>query len=76
MQPSGIIEQRANRAHGIGLVRPTMPVLVPFLGKFVLDVMPAALASLIGGYLLTHYQLGFTTASRPVAVRSRRRPPR
>jgi hypothetical protein len=67
MQPSGIIEQRAIVPRN-WLVRPTMPVLVRFLGKFVLDVMPAALASLIGGYLLTHYQLGFTTASRPVAV--------
>jgi hypothetical protein len=66
MQSSGIIEQ-------VGIVprywitRPAMPILLRFLGKFVLDVMPAALASLVGGYLLTHYQIGFWTP-RPAAV--------
>jgi hypothetical protein len=36
-----------------------------FFSKFVLDIMPAALASLVGGFLLTHY--GFGRASEPAA---------
>jgi hypothetical protein len=33
-------------------------LLARFLGKFVLDVLPAALASVVGGFLITQYQLG------------------
>src|ERR1700733_3898217 len=40
------------------------PFLARFLGKFVLDIMPAALASVIGGFLFTQYQFGHT-AARP-----------
>jgi hypothetical protein len=35
-----------------------VPLLARFLGKFVLDIMPAALASVIGGFLFTQYQFG------------------
>jgi hypothetical protein len=34
------------------------PFLARFAGKFVLDILPAALASVIGGFLFTQYQLG------------------
>ena len=34
------------------------PLLARFVGKFVLDILPAALASVIGGFLFTQYQLG------------------
>ena len=34
------------------------PLLARFVGKFILDIMPAALASVIGGLLFTQYQLG------------------
>jgi hypothetical protein len=34
------------------------PLLARFAGKFVLDILPAALASVIGGFLFTQYQLG------------------
>jgi hypothetical protein len=37
-----------------------VPFLARFLGKFVLDIMPAALASVIGGFLFTQYQFGHT----------------
>jgi hypothetical protein len=56
---------------GRGLVRqswaarPAAPLLARFLGKFVLDIMPAALASVIGGFLFTQYQFGHTPAQRP-----------
>lgn len=36
----------------------TPPVVARFLGKVVLDVLPAALASVIGGFLFTQYQFG------------------
>lgn len=34
------------------------PLLRRFFSKLVLDVLPAALASLVGGFLFTHYGLG------------------
>jgi hypothetical protein len=40
------------------------PLLVGFLGKFVLEVLPAALASVIGGLLLAQYQLGHPSTAR------------
>ena len=41
------------------------PLLARFFGKFVLDILPAALASVIGGFLFTQYQLGRATAPAP-----------
>jgi hypothetical protein len=35
-----------------------VPAQVRFLGKFVLEVLPAALASVIGAFLFAHYQFG------------------
>jgi hypothetical protein len=43
------------------------PLVVRFLGKFVLEVLPAALASVIGGVLLAHYQLAHLSTPGPVA---------
>ncbi len=39
-------------------MRYNVPVLVRLLTKLVHDVLPAALASVIGGLLFTHFQLG------------------
>lgn len=36
--------------------RGEVPALVRFLGKLVLEVLPAALASIIGAFLFAHYQ--------------------
>jgi hypothetical protein len=44
---------------------PEFPLLAPFVGKFVLDILPAALASVIGGFLFTQYQLGRAAAPAP-----------
>ena len=41
------------------------PLLTRFFGKFVLDIMPAALASVIGGFLFTQYHFGHG-APKPV----------
>jgi hypothetical protein len=48
MQQSHIARQEA----------PLLPLLARFGGKFMLDIMPAALASVIGGFLFTQYQSG------------------
>lgn len=42
-----------------------VPMLTRFVGKFVLDIMPAALASVIGGFLFTQYHFGHS-APKPV----------
>jgi hypothetical protein len=35
-----------------------MPLLLRFVAKFTVDILPAALASVIGGFLFTQYHLG------------------
>jgi len=42
-----------------------VPLLVRFLSKLVLDVLPAALASVIGGFLFSQYQFNHASASQP-----------
>ena len=44
---------------------PERPLLARFVGKFVLDILPAALASVIGGFLFTQYQLGRAAPRTP-----------
>jgi hypothetical protein len=60
MQGIGSIQQRGFTPQGLPM-RPGIPFLTRFLGKLVLDIMPAALASLIGGFLFTQYQFGHAT---------------
>ena len=45
------------------IVRRNTSLMVRLLGKFVLEVLPAALASVIGGALLAHYQLAHSSAA-------------
>jgi hypothetical protein len=45
-----------------------VPAPVRFLGKLVLEVLPAAFASVIGAFLFAHYQFGEPDASRPAAM--------
>ena len=53
-----------------------VPLLVRFLGKLVLDILPAALASVIGGFLFTQYHFGHAAAPQPAASRRPRHPPK
>src|SRR5579863_7385714 len=46
------------------------PLLVRFFSKLVLDILPAALASVIGGLLFSHYDWSQIRARAPVAVRA------
>jgi hypothetical protein len=67
MQPSGI--RIASRDLP---VVPTAPWLTRILGKFALDILPGALASLIGTLLLAHYQ--FAHQAPPVMVAAEAQP--
>lgn len=72
MQSSGMAEQHAVMVRQ-GLVpqghpRPAVPLLARFLGKVVLDVMPAALASVIGGFLFTQFHFGHAATPQPAAA--------
>ena len=49
---------------------PHMPLLVRFFSKLVLDILPAALASVIGGLLFAHYDWSQIRARAPVAERA------
>src|ERR1700722_18570159 len=70
MQPSGIIQRREMTQQN-WIARPalphTAPLLARFLAKFTLDILPAALASVIGGFLFTQYQFGHTAPAHPPA---------
>src|SRR5580658_6294295 len=44
-----------------------VPLLVRLFGKLVLEVLPPALASVIGAFLLAHYQFGHPAASGAAA---------
>ena len=50
-------------------MRTETPLLKRFLNKLVHDVAPAALASVIGGFVFTHFQLGlFAIPPQPLAA--------
>ncbi len=49
---------------------PHMPKLVRFFSKLLLDILPAALASVIGGLLFAHYDWSQIRARAPVAERA------
>jgi hypothetical protein len=49
-----------------GIMRFDMLLLRRFFGKFIHDLLPAALASLLGGFLITHF--GLTGVPAPVTV--------
>jgi hypothetical protein len=49
-----------------GVMRFNMPLLRRFFGKVIHDILPAALASLLGGFLITHFQLN--RVPEPVTV--------
>ena len=63
MQPNGIVERRGLAQHNAA-PRAEVPLLARFLDKIVLDILPAALVSVIGGFLFTQYQFGHGVASR------------
>jgi hypothetical protein len=48
-----------------GIGQHQAPLLPRFLAKLLVDILPAAVASAVGGFLITQYQFTHVTASRP-----------
>jgi hypothetical protein len=46
------------------------PLLTRFAAKLLIDVLPAAAASLVGGFLITQYQFHQATAPRPAIAQA------
>lgn len=67
MPPSGMTTMQPNGTMRIGAPIEA-PWLARFFGKLLLDVLPAALASVIGGFLFTQYHFGHATPPRMVDV--------
>ena len=65
MQPSEIVGGIMRTGDKRQEVRPAVPFLARFAGKFVLDIMPTALASVIGGFLFTQYHFGHPPVPHP-----------
>jgi hypothetical protein len=57
------MQHQAITPTGVGQHR--APLLPRFLAKLLVDVLPAAVASAIGGFLITQYQFTHATALRP-----------
>jgi len=64
MQPAGVAEWRGIVPQDFAASR-RLPWLLRLLDKLVLDILPAASASVFGGLLLAHYQFGHPAAPRP-----------
>ena len=66
-----VTPQQVMQQGGVASATAAMPQQVPLLaritGKFVLEVLPAALASVIGGFLFTQYQFGRPAVPPPAA---------
>jgi hypothetical protein len=65
MQPSEIVGGIVRTGELRQATRPAVPFLARFAGKFVLDIMPTALASVIGGFLFTQFHFGHPAVQHP-----------
>jgi len=64
MQLSGMMEEsEVMQRHWI--MPRQVPLLARFFGKFVVDILPAALASAVGGFLFTQFHFGHAPTPRP-----------
>ncbi len=68
MRANGIADGHDD-AYAQCATRKQIPLLARFASKFMLDILPAALASVIGGFLFTQYQFGRTAPPQPVLER-------
>lgn len=61
-------QRRARPEHSVGHSGHSQaPLLARFVGKLVLDVLPAALASVVGGILFAQFHIGNSPAPQPLA---------
>jgi len=64
MQLSGMTEESGVMQRN-WIIPQQMPLLARFFGKFVVDILPAALASAVAGFLFTQFQFGHAPTPRP-----------
>ena len=66
-QPTGLVKYIAQTTPTPKTLAPKheAPLLKRFVGKLVVDVLPAAFVSVLGGFIITQYQFSHVQASRP-----------
>src|SRR5271154_2435442 len=64
-QPTGLVKYIAQTTPKTLAAKPKAPLLKRFVGKLVVDVLPAAFVSVLGGFIITQYQFSHVQASRP-----------
>jgi hypothetical protein len=71
-QPTGLVKYLAqtnlaqtNLAQKNLVPKHKAPLLKRFVGKLVVDVLPATFVSVLGGFIITQYQFSHVQASRP-----------
>src|SRR6202007_1303120 len=66
-QPTGLVKYMApnNLAPKNLAPKPEAPLLKRFVGKLVVDVLPATFVSVLGGLIIAPYQLNHASASHP-----------
>ena len=66
-QPTGLVKYVAQANLAPKKLSPTQdaPLLRRFVGKLVVDVLPATFVSVLGGVIIAQYQLNHASASRP-----------
>ena len=66
-QPTGLVKYVAPKNLAPKNLAPKheAPLLKRFVGKLVVDVLPATFVSVLGGFIIAQYQLNHASASRP-----------
>jgi hypothetical protein len=67
-QRDGIMQHLATQPTGLvkyHVPKQETPLLRRFVGKLIVDVLPATFVSVLGGVIIAQYQLSHATASRP-----------
>ena len=65
---TGIMQHQATQPTGLvkyQVPKHEAPLLKRFVGKLVVDVLPATFVSVLGGFIITQYQFSHVQASRP-----------
>src|SRR5580698_10343463 len=61
-QPTGLVKYVAPKSLA---PKPDAPLLKRFVGKLIVDVLPATFVSVLGGVIIAQYQLNHAAASHP-----------
>jgi hypothetical protein len=64
-QPTGLVKYIAQTTPKTLASKHEAPLLKRFVGKLVVDVLPATFVSVLGGFIIAQYQLNHAAASHP-----------